>query len=175
MPSTSWLQPWHDLFILVGGASATLLGLVFVAASIAGAIPNEKLGTAETRALWTKPILGAFGRPLVLSAFGLVPGVAPLYFGCGVALASTTDLIYLAVVARGLIRHHRVTRDLVLSDWVWNLVLPAATSLLMLAMGATIASGMVWAIYPLAAAIGLHLVIGVHNAWELADFLITLQ
>jgi hypothetical protein len=175
MPATAWLQPWHDFFLLIGGASATLLGLVFVAASIAGAIPNEKLGTAETRALWTKPILGAFGRPLVLAAFGLVPGLSPLYFGCGVAVVAIADLVFLVAVGRGLMRHQREHRDLVGSDWLWNLVLPGATSLLILAIGVALAMGPLWPIYPLAVAIGLHLVIGVHNAWELADFLITLQ
>ena len=175
MPATAWLQPWHDFFLLIGGASATLLGLVFVAASIAGAIPNEKLGTAETRALWTKPILGAFGRPLVLAAFGLVPGLSPLPFGCGVAAVAVADLAFLVAVGRGLIRHHREHRDLVRSDWAWNLVLPAGASLLILGVGVALALGAVWAVYPLAVAIGLHLVIGVHNAWDLADFLITLQ
>jgi hypothetical protein len=175
VPATAWLQPWHDFFLLIGGASATLLGLVFVAASIAGAIPNEKLGTAETRALWTKPILGAFGRPLLLAAFGLIPGLGPQPFGCGVASVAVADLIYFMFVARGLVRHQREHRDLVRSDWAWNLALPAGTSLLILGTGAEMALGSVWAVYPLAVAIGLHLVIGVHNAWDLADFLITLQ
>jgi len=43
------LLPWHDFFILTGTAAATLLGLVFVAGSIAAAIPNEKLGDMSTR------------------------------------------------------------------------------------------------------------------------------
>ena len=175
MPATAWLQPWHDFFLLIGGASATLLGLVFVAASIAGAIPNEKLGTAETRALWTKPILRAFGRPLALAALGLVPGLSPVTFGCGVAVLAVADLVYLVIVGRGLVIHHRRVRDLETSDWVWNLVLPSGTSLAILGTGVALAMGGVWAVYPLAAAIGLHLVIGVHNAWDLADFLITLQ
>ena len=175
MPPTAWLQPWHDFFLLIGGASATLLGLVFVAASIAGAIPTEKLGTAETRALWTKPILRAFLRPLALAALGLVPGIAAVDFGRIVAGLALADLVYFGFVAQGLMRHHREHRDLVSSDWTWNVGLPAGTSLLILGSGIALAQEQMWGIYPLAVAAGLHLAIGVHNAWELADFLITLQ
>jgi hypothetical protein len=46
------MQSWHDFFLLTGGASATLLGLVFVAASIAATVPNEKLGDEKARELW---------------------------------------------------------------------------------------------------------------------------
>jgi len=96
-------------------------------------------------------------------------------FGRGVAVLAVADLVYLVIVGRGLVIHNRRVRDLVASDWVWNLVLPAGTSLAVLGTGVALALGGVWAVYPLAIAIGLHLVIGVHNAWDLADFLITLQ
>jgi hypothetical protein len=36
-------------------------------------------------------------------------------------------------------------------------------------------TGAAWGLYPMAAAVLLHLIIGVHNAWELADYLATLQ
>jgi hypothetical protein len=55
--SLGTLLAWHDFFLLVGAAAATLLGLVFVAASIAATIPNEKLGDELSRALWVMPIV----------------------------------------------------------------------------------------------------------------------
>jgi hypothetical protein len=75
------LQPWHDFFLLVGTASATLLGLIFVAASIAATIPNEKLGDMGSRALWVLPIVYAFLRVLVVSAVGVIPGQTGRSFG----------------------------------------------------------------------------------------------
>jgi hypothetical protein len=68
------LQPFHDFFMLTGGVSATLLGLVFVSASIAATIPNEKLGDDSSRTLWVMPIVYAFVRVLVVSAVGVIPG-----------------------------------------------------------------------------------------------------
>lgn len=67
-------QAWHDFLLLTGTAAATLLGLVFVAASIAATIPNEKLGDATTGNLWVQPIVWAFVRVLVVCAIGVVPG-----------------------------------------------------------------------------------------------------
>lgn len=172
--SQSWLQPWHDFFLLVGGASATLLGLVFVAASIAATVPSEKLGPRETRALWVIPLIAAFGRGLLCCALALMPGQTPQSFGALVAGFAILDCLRWGQIAVGLRRHQQSIGDLESSDWWWHLIAPSVASLSLAGLGLWLAQGHEVALYGLAAAIMVHLSVGIHNAWELADYLAAL-
>jgi hypothetical protein len=169
------LQPWHDFFILLGTSAATLLGLVFVAGSIAATIPNEKLGDDGQRALWVLPIVYAFVRVLAVSAVGLVPAESIATFGHLVAVFSLLDLGRMVWVTRGMLRTARSDEPPTRSDWLWYMIFPsvatgsiAVTGWVLVAGGPlfapTLAGGLIW-----------HIVIGVHNAWELTDWLSTRQ
>jgi hypothetical protein len=176
MPSSSgWLQPWHDFFLLTGGASATLIGLVFVSASVAASIPNEKLGAPDSRRLWSAPVIAAFLRVLVFGALGLVPGQSALTFGAIVGGLSLFDCVRWCRVFVGL-RHHQTTvGNLEASDWWWLLVGPGLTSFAMMVLAARLALGHPAAIYGLGGCIVLHLSFGIHNAWESAEYLANLM
>jgi hypothetical protein len=172
------LQAWHDFFLLTGTAAATLLGLVFVAASIAASIPNEKLGNADSRSrsLWILPILYAFVRVLVVSALGVIPGQTPTSFGYVLSVLAVVDLGRMAWVTRGMVEFHRTRERFSAGDWGWYVLYPSLATLFVAATGVSLAAG--WGVVPvqlLAAGMLLHLVIGVHNAWELADWLATRQ
>ncbi|MGD0524309.1 MAG: hypothetical protein ABSE49_04150 [Polyangiaceae bacterium] len=173
------LQAWHDFFILTGTAAATLLGLVFVAASIAAAIPNEKLGNAGAEdvsgSLWVVPIVYAFLRVLIVSAVGVIPGQSWHSFGVVLSLLALFDLGRIVRVTAQARQFHRSREKLTLGDWGWYVVYPSGASLLLAAMGLSLAMG--WALPLAALPIGMlvHLVVGVHNAWELAAWLATRQ
>jgi hypothetical protein len=169
------MQGWHDFFLLSGGAAATLLGLVFVAASIAATIPNEKLGDDRARQLWILPIVWAFVRVLVVSAMGLIPGQTALSFGTLLLVLAILDLGRMARIAIGMRDHHRSRERLTTSDWGWYVVYPTLSTLVLAGSGFALARG--WPSPPPIFAAGLlgHLVVGVHNAWELADWLATRQ
>jgi hypothetical protein len=169
------MQPWHDFFLLTGGAAATLLGLVFVAASIAATIPNEKLGDDKMRALWVLPIVWAFVRVLVVSATGLIPGQTAPAFGYVLVVLGVLDLARMARTTLGVSEVHRTRERLSATDWAWYVILPATSTIVLgtAGLGLTLA----WPLPAQVLAIGLlgHLVVGVHNAWELADWLATRQ
>ena len=169
------LQPWHDFFLLTGTAAATLLGLVFVAASIAATVPNEKLGDMQSRALWVLPIVYAFVRVLVVSAVGVIPGQTGSSFGYVLLVLAVFDLGRLAWITRGLRRHHLSREKLGASDWGWYLVYPGMASGILAATGLALAAGWVFPVQLLALGLIGHMVVGVHNAWELADWLATRQ
>jgi hypothetical protein len=167
------LQPWHDFFMLTGTASATLLGLVFVAASIAATVPNEKLGDMKTRALWILPIIYAFMRVLVVSAVGVIPGQTFATFGDVLSALAVLDLARMAWVTIGMVRHHRTREPLEASDWFWYVVYPGFSTAVLAATGLALACGFTAMMPVLVLGILGHMVVGVHNAWELADWLAT--
>jgi hypothetical protein len=169
------LEPWHDFFTLVGTAAATLLGLVFVAASIAATIPNEKLGNTGSGRLWVLPIVSAFVRVLVVSAMGVIPEQRATAFGYALLGLVLVDLVRLPWVVRGLRESHVNVERLSLKDWGWYLVYPVAATMSVAASALSLACGWSLPVHFLAAGLIGHLVIGVHNAWELAEWLATRQ
>src|SRR5215472_16023119 len=138
------MQPWHDFLLLTGGAAATLLGLVFVAASIAATIPNEKLGDDKTRQLWVLPIVWAFIRVLVVSALGLIPGQTRSSFGYLLLVLAILDVGRMARTTIGLREHHRSRDKLSASDWGWYVIYPLASTLVLAGVG--LALSQEWAI-----------------------------
>jgi hypothetical protein len=168
------LQSWHDFFLLTGTAAATLLGLVFVAASIAATIPNEKLGDETSRQLWVLPIVWAFVRVLVVSAVGVIPGQTTVSFGYVLLVLAILDLGRMVRIIAGMREVHRSKERLSAADWRWYTAYPVLSSLAIAAAGLALARGLA---FPQLLAAGLlgHLVVGVHNAYELADWLATRQ
>jgi hypothetical protein len=169
------LQSWHDFFLLTGTASATLLGLVFVAASIAATIPNEKLGDDKARQLWVLPIVWAFVRVLIVSAMGVIPGQTGESFGYILLVLAVIDLGRMPRTILGMRNVHLSVEKLTAGDWGWYVVYPSLSTLVLAASGVALARGLSFPVHMLAAGLLGHLVVGVHNAWELADWLATRQ
>jgi hypothetical protein len=169
------LQPWHDFFLLTGTAAATLLGLVFVAASIAATIPNEKLGDDKSRALWVLPLVWAFVRVLVVSAMGVVPGQTGTSFGYVLLVLGVLDLGRMVRTTLGLRDVHRSAERLSAGDWAWYVAYPFLSTLVVAPTGLALARGWPFPAQLLAGGLLGHLVVGVRNAWELADWLATRQ
>lgn len=133
------MQPWHDFFILTGTAAATLLGLIFLASTIAATIPNEKLGDDKTRALWILPVVWAFVRVLVVSAVGVIPGLTGTAFGTVLLVLGVLDLARMARVTAGMHRVHRTKEPLDANDWGWYVVYPTVATLLVAGSGLALA------------------------------------
>src|ERR1700679_362025 len=70
MPHTM-LESWHDFFTLVGASAATLVGLMFVAASVGtGLFTGEKEIGLRT---FLSPTVVAFGVVLASCVVGVLP------------------------------------------------------------------------------------------------------
>lgn len=73
---TQQLGRWHDFYLLIGGASATLMGLTFVAVTLAPDVIAAR-ASGEVRPFVT-PIVALFATVLVVSVVLLIPLLMPL-------------------------------------------------------------------------------------------------
>jgi hypothetical protein len=96
------LGPWHDLFAMLGGASAALVGLLFVAASL-HAQTLAKTENRHIRALAGHALL-SFIVLLLLSICMLIPGQTPLRLGLQLLGLGGVVLIWTGLLVRAVRR-----------------------------------------------------------------------
>src|ERR1700687_5695946 len=72
------LERWHEFYVLVGTAGATLVALLFVAISLGAGVLTDKR-TAVTRAFYS-PVVVHFTAVFFISAVGLFPAHKPVIF-----------------------------------------------------------------------------------------------
>ena len=163
------LQAWHDFYALVGTASATLVGLMFVAASVGSGVFTEERQVGMRTFL--SPTVVAFSVVLATSLLGVMP---------------VSDLRLLAAMvagmgALGLVYSWRVWRRMVESgiasgidheDRVWYAMAPATAYAVLAAAGVSIQFAPQAAGACLAIAAGLLLLAGIRNAWDMTTWVL---
>ena len=169
MPS---LDLWHNFYSLLGSASATLAGLMFIAASVRSGVFTPS--RADAQRVFLSASLVNFAGVLVASLIMLAPLPSLRHLSLAIAAAATTGLAYYALAWRGLIRDGLILK-LDWEDRTWYTLLP------ILAYGAEAAAGLT---LPTASNTGASilalsllglLVIAIHNAWDITIWSITRQ
>ncbi len=128
------LHDWHDFYLLVGTASATLVGLMFVAASIGTSIFNEDHRAAMTAFL--TPTVVHFAAALFACLLAIIPTQSWATLGGLVGAGGLAGSIYCARLAIAIIIRRRFVVDV--SDRLFYALLPLVGYLLALAAAALI-------------------------------------
>jgi hypothetical protein len=84
------LERWHDFYVLVGTAGATLLALLFVAISLGVGFLTEKR-SAPTRAFYS-PVVVHFTSVFFLSAIALVPAHRIVFFAAMIGACAAVNI-----------------------------------------------------------------------------------
>ena len=166
MPRTM-LESWHDFFTLVGASAATLVGLMFVAASVGtGLFTGEKEVGLRT---FLSPTVVAFGVALASCVVGVLPSpnsIVPAALVGGIGLLG---LVYSALIWRRMVRNGLV-RKIDLEDRIWYAVAPALAYVALTVSGVAFAIPSEAAAALLAAGICLLLLAGIRNAWDMTTW-----
>ena len=161
------LQRWHDFYILSGTAAATLVGLMFVAISLASRLITERSRPALQ--VFVHPTLIHFIYVLVLASVVMVPTLTRRPLGVLlvlVGLLSFANALRMVPYMRQQQREQETDRaDWV--DWVWYLIVPSVSYLLFVGAGIGLLLGINRALDILAIASILLLVNGIRNAWDM--------
>ena len=93
------LDGWHEFYAVLGTAAATLVGLLFVAASIgAGYLSAERRSPTRT---FTSPIIFHYTYVLFLSLAALVPINTDASLAALIGITAAVALLYsIAILAR---------------------------------------------------------------------------
>lgn len=156
------INVWHDFYLLVGTAAATLVGLLFIALTLnSDVVRRNELGTARTLA---RQSFACFINLLTVAGVMLIPDQSPS--GVGIPLACIGGFSLLFTVRSMIARRRRADGG--------NLgAVLRHTALMILGMGALIAVGIgIWTGHAggltwLTVAVLTLLSGASHNAWTL--------
>jgi hypothetical protein len=161
-------RAWHDLFMLTGGAAATLAGLVFV--SISFAIGTKAERTDGDLQAWVTPALVHFGEVFLASAAFVAP-LPPHALGAVIIVAPLVAAPYGIWRIRYFVRQHREER-LEGATWMWQIVLPMVAQGSILAGGAFLCLDESYAGAPIAGAACVLIACAVRNSWLTVIYLL---
>jgi hypothetical protein len=164
------LHDWHDFYALIGTAAATLIGLMFVAASIASPYLTEK-NRAAIQAFFT-PTVAHFVAVLMICVLLSAPMrkwtvLGVLVLGIGLAGVSYASTVWVRMGRGGF------TTTIDLADRFWYALAPLCGHFLTMASG-TLALLMRGerSLHILGAASVLLLLAGIRNAWDITAWVV---
>ncbi len=170
LPLADALSRWHEFYALLGTASATMVGLLFVAATVgSGVFSSDR--RAALRVFLSASVVN-FSLILAACLVVLAPMrswvlLGALILGCGLFGLTHSCLAWRDTLRDGLIK------AIDLEDRVWYIVLPIVGYVFVAASGGTLALRLDIGCTALALSIGLLLGVGLHNAWDITVWSMT--
>jgi hypothetical protein len=159
-------QGWHDLYLVLGPASAGLIGLLFVVVTLTAG--SERQRAMRGAQVYMTPIVFHLGVLVLLAAFALFPNQSALPMGAATVICGMLGLTYASYVCRALMSK---TMNTFVSDlWCYGFLV-AALYVGMIVSGLLIVAGLTPGPYALAVdQIALYLLM-VNNAWDLVLYI----
>ncbi len=170
LPLAEALEHWHDFYILLGTAAATLVGLLFVAATVGAGVFTSGRRAASRMFLSASVI--HFSTLLIACLIVLAPGQGWVSLGVMIVACGIFGLAYYGLTWRDTVRDG-LSKSIAWDDRIWYAVLPAIGYLFEAASGIALALRAALGCVALALSLGVLLVIGIHNAWDITLWSIT--
>ena len=164
------LGPWHDFYTLLGTASATMVGLLFVAASVGyGVFSGDR--RAPLRVFLSASVVN-FSIVLASCLFVLAPVRDWVALGAMILVSAMAGLAHSCLAWRDTVRDGLISK-IDLEDRVWYLALPIVGYGFVMASGITLALRLDFGCAVLALSTGMLLAVGIHNAWDITVWSMT--
>ena len=161
-------EGWDSFYLLVGGGSGALIGLLFVVATLnAGADQETALRGAS---LYMTPVVFHFAVVLVVSGTAMAPRLGPGPAATIIGLCALGGLGHAVRIVLSL----ALARPLAPAHWsdIWCYgVAPGVFYLALGVAAAGLAQHAAWAADAVALAALALLLIGIRNAWDLVTWL----
>lgn len=156
------LHEWHEFYILLGTAGATLLALLFVAVSLGTGFLSSK--DQQGTRTFMSPVVIHFTSVFFLSAVCLVPSHGPVFFAVLIAGTAIVGVAVSIVISVWVVRTEMTQY---LPDYFAYGLLPVGAYLALLVASVMIYFGRDYALEVLAGGLLVLAIVNVRNAWDL--------
>lgn len=165
----SMLTHWEAFYVIVGSSAGALTGLMFVVLTL----------VADSRLPRSPSEINAFGTPNVIHFVAVLLQSAILSAPWHrmkdpahvLGLTALAGVVYVIVVLRRMRR--QTGYKTVLEDWVWHCILPLAAYVIMFVCAAGLSHDQEWALFLVGGVAMLLLFIGIHNAWDIVSYIVS--
>ena len=164
------LYDWQNFYLLVGTASATLIGLLFVTISIGSYIPVQQ--AKEYIRTFVTPILLVYAQVVFVSCLALMPLRNVLLLSCVLIVLGVLDLFFTGTIMWRIRVVHRGDADIEHGYWLWYLLLPGIVSLLFIVSALGLFFDEPLTVPGIAVVVLLSLALGLRNTWNLLLWLV---
>lgn len=163
------LHEWESFYVITGSSGAALTGLMFVVVALAadrmGKTPPDGLGAFST------PTVAHFAVVLLLASVMTMPLHRVISLSICLGACAVVGLV--STVRAGMRMRRLETYAAVAEDWIWNVILPSAAYVVLLCCALLLGQAQESVLFVVAAIVLALLFIGIHNAWDVAVFLVT--
>jgi hypothetical protein len=164
MTSSPSLADWRDFYLMIGTAAGVIVGATFIVASLAANLEKRALGMRG----FITPTAVHLGSVLIGSAILAAPTLTPFALAILLGAGGIMGVIYSIVVAARI-----WAMDLDHDDRIFYALLPILTYLAMTAAALMAGWTVDRSLEILAVSLISLLIIGMRNAWDMANFMIT--
>lgn len=168
---TEMLQPWHDFYFMLGGASASLIGLMIVALSLGTPLLNDN--TRADIESFASPSIFYFMTTLLIAGMMLVPVHVPVSLALVLFVGGSLGLLRTTRYVRGVVSAAIAHQDFDLQEWLMQVISPV-TGYLLLILTALMFVIQQWnaALIGVCAAALLLILCAIANTWSMVLWII---
>lgn len=171
MPLTpqDFLRNWHDFYVIMGAAAATLTGLMFVVTTLIAGIDTHSSVLSPAVSAFNSPIVVHFCAVLLLAGILSAPWLSSSSLRLLLGLAGLGMVLYSIIVLRRMQRvpHYQSTFE----DWMWYLTFPLLAHASLIVAAFLLLESPSPALSIVAAAMMTLLLAAIRNAWDMVTFL----
>jgi len=162
---------WENYFLMVGSAAGSLIGLLFVVVTLTSNF--ERSQALRGASIYMTPTAAHFAVALSICGVALAPKLSPAWTTALLGLAIAAGLGNAVHAALGIRRLERESDDRQphWSDFWWYGATPTVLYLGLATAVACMWLGFAKAVYGLATAVLLLLLVAIHNAWDLVTWM----
>ena len=164
------LTEWHNFFGLLGAAAGTLVGLLFIAASLSSGVFNYER-RAPLRMFLTATVVH-FSSIFTVSLIMLLPLASWPALGLLVVISALVGLGYSGLAVRDSIQDGLIN-NIDWEDRTWYGALPFLAYIAEFIGGIALACRAAAGCAALATCMGLLLLVGIRNAWDITVWTIS--
>jgi hypothetical protein len=158
------LATWQTFYVLIGSASATLTGLMFVVVTLIAGERVRVPSSSEAFTTFNTPNVLHFCLALLVASVLSAPWQALWQAGVLLGLVGLGGATYVIIVLRRVRR--QTDYQPVMEDWLFHTVFPLVSYTALVVAAILLPGYPVPALFVIAAATVLLLFIGIHNAWD---------
>ena len=162
------LLAWQNFYVVVGSASAALIGLQFVViALVAGQIKRPTWNELDA---FATPTIRHLGACLLVSSMLCAPWPSLAAAGIALAACGATGVAYGVVIIYRA--RHQTSYQMVFEDWLWHMALPLLSYASLGASALALVRETNISLFVTAGTTLLLLFIGIHNAWDTVTYMV---